>query len=237
MLTSPATSLEIAQAKYDRRTYVQDLSKYRTDAGKKYREALERLARNRDDEAFARDPIMPGDLVMRSLLSRKTKLHPRWDGPFVVIDSTEKDVYQLATASGYKLQHLVNVARLRKLSADERAKYSGEFWAASERLKLHDRIALDQRQLSDVNKRLAEATTRQLETQQQGRRADLSEIAQISKEKRDLEVSLKNAHEATSTADPTPISVENSASTSANLPPAVRHSERVRKAPQRLGGS
>src|SRR5579859_432401 len=236
-LTSPATSLEIAPAKYDRRTYVQNLSKYRTDTGKKYREALEKLARNRDEEAFARDPIMPRDLVMRSLLSRKSKLHPRWDGPFVVIDSTEKDVYQLATTSGYKLQHLVNVARLRKLSADERAKYVGDFWAASERLKLHDRIAHDQGQLSDVNKRLAEATTRQLEAQQQGRRADLSEIADISKEKRDLEASLKNAHEDTSTADPTPLSVASSPPTAVNSPPTVRHSERVRRAPQWLGES
>jgi hypothetical protein len=133
MLTSPATPLEIAQAKHDRRTYVQDLSKYQTDASKEYRKALEKLAMSRDESAFAKDSIMPGDLVMRSLLSRKSKLHPRWDSPFVVIDSTEQDVYQLATASGYKLQHLVNVARLRKLWADDqRAKYVGDFWAASQ---------------------------------------------------------------------------------------------------------
>src|SRR5579859_3240389 len=36
MLTSLATSLEIAQAKHDRCTYIQDLLKHRTDAGKKY---------------------------------------------------------------------------------------------------------------------------------------------------------------------------------------------------------
>src|SRR5579859_5085130 len=131
MLTSPATSLEIAQAKHNRHTYIQDLLKHRTDAGKKYCEALERLALSRDEAAFANDPIMPGDLVMRSLLTCKSKLHPQWEGPFVVIDSTEQNVYQLATASGYKWQHLVNVARMRKLSADEWAKYVGDFWAAS----------------------------------------------------------------------------------------------------------
>jgi len=180
---------------------------------------------------------MPGDLVMRSLLIRKTKLHPRWDGPFVIINSTEQDVYQLATASGYKLQHLVNVAQLQKLSADEWTKYVREFWVASERLKLHDRIAHDQRQLSDINKRLAEATTRQLEAQQRGRRVDLSEIMDISKKKRDLEASLTNAHEATSTADPTPVSVANSAPTATNLTPIIRHSEHMRRAPQQLGES
>jgi hypothetical protein len=60
-----------------------------------------------------------------------------------------------------------------------------------QRLKLHDCISHDQQQLSDVNKKLVEATTCQLEAQQQGRRADLAEIADISKEKRDLKASLK----------------------------------------------
>jgi len=41
---------------------------------------------------------------MRAPLKRKSKLRPRWEGPFVVLDSTEKDVYQLATANGYILK-------------------------------------------------------------------------------------------------------------------------------------
>jgi len=73
--------------------------------------------------------------------------------------------------------------------------------------------------------------------QQQGSRAYLSEITDISKEKHDLEALLKNAHEATSTADPTLVPVANSVSTTANLLPTVRHSERVRRAPQQPGES
>ena len=166
-----------------------------------------------------KDPIMPGDLVMRLPLSRKTKLHPKWDGPFVILDSTDKDVYQLATANGYILPNLHNVARLRKLDKDERAKYSGDFWEASERLKLHDRVAKEQDELNDVNKRLAEATTRHLENQHQGQRTDLSEIDSIAKEARQKKEALKEAREARD------VVVE-----------GTRHSGRVRKAPERFEG-
>ena len=106
---------------------------------------------------------MPGDLVMRDILSPSTKLHPKWDGPFVVLASTDKDVYQLATANGYIIRNVINVARLRKLSADEcTKKYTGEFWNASERLKVQDERARQEQELLDVNKRLGEATIEHL---------------------------------------------------------------------------
>jgi hypothetical protein len=98
-----------------RRKHVQDLSKHRTDAAKKYHAALERLAKSRDNSAYFTTPIISGDLVMRAPLNRKTKMHPNWDGPFVVLDSSDKDYYQLATANGHILENLVNVNRLRKL--------------------------------------------------------------------------------------------------------------------------
>jgi hypothetical protein len=63
------------------------------------------------------------------------------------------------------------------LDQGERTKYTGDFWEASQRLKLHDRVAKEQDELKDVKERFAEATTRHLEDQRQGRRADLSEIA------------------------------------------------------------
>ena len=78
---------------------------------------------------------------MRTVLNRQTKLHPKWDGPFVILDSTSKDTYQLVTANGYTLPNLWNVTHLRKLDKSERAKYTGDLWEASQRLKLHDRIA------------------------------------------------------------------------------------------------
>ena len=143
IVTSPITALEREITKQDRRTKVKDLDKYRTEAAERYRVALEKLAKIRDDHAFVNDPILPGDLVMREPLNRRSKLHPRWDGPFVVISATDKDVYQLATANGCRLPNLVNIARLRKLDQAECKRYTEDFWDASSRLKLHNRIAKD----------------------------------------------------------------------------------------------
>ena len=134
---------------------------------------------------------------MREPLNRKSKLHPTV--PFVVIASTDKDVYQLATANGYKLPNLIDVARLRKLDKTERQRYAEDFWDASSRLRLHDRVAKEQSELNDVNKRLAEATQRHLEDQRQGNRTDLAEIDQLAREKRDTEKALKESRAAQKT--------------------------------------
>jgi hypothetical protein len=212
--------LERQIAKEDRRARVQNLDKYRTEAAQRYRDALEKLAKNRDDTAFLNDPIMPGDLVMREPLSRKSKLHPRWDGPFVVVGSSEKDVFQLATANGYKLPHLHNIARLRKLNKEERARYAGDFWDASNRLKLHDRIAKEQSELNDVNIRLAEATRQHLQDQRDGVRTGLQEITKIREEQRQKEQDLRAAREERAALQ--------------EGPSAQRTSARVRRAPVRF---
>ena len=141
---TPVTQVELAEAAEYRRHHVQDLSKHRTDAAKKYHTSLERLAKSTDDNSYSATPIIFGDLVMRASLNRKSKLHPRWDGPFVVLDSSEKDVYQLATANGHVLENLVNRKRLRKLDQDKRKQYTNNFWEASNRLKLHDERAHNQ---------------------------------------------------------------------------------------------
>ena len=65
LITSPVTMIEHEIAKHDRRTKVHKLEKYRTEAANQYRAAIEKLAQIRDDMAFMKDPIIPGDLVMR----------------------------------------------------------------------------------------------------------------------------------------------------------------------------
>ena len=82
-----------------------------------------------------------------------SKLHPKWDGPFVVLSSTDTDVYQLATANGHILNNLVNQAHIRKLTLDEVEEYRGEFWEASERLRVQDKQAQHRRQPSDLEVR------------------------------------------------------------------------------------
>ena len=201
---APLTNVELENARVTRKTYVQNLQKYRTDAAEKYLAGLERLA-SRRDEYIKKESILPGDLVMRSI-SQDTKLHPKWDGPFVVLKSTDKDVYQLATANGYVLRNLINVERIRKLSADECGKYAEEFWNASERLKAQDERARQEQQLLDVNKRLGEATIEHLDAQKAPRQENkaqatrdltktMSKIAEISSEKRTLEKALKSSPE------------------------------------------
>ena len=97
---------------------------------------MQRLASNRDE--YAKRNIQNGELVMRRVLNRKSKIDPPWDGPFFVVASTDKDAFQLSSPNGYVLKNLINSARIRKLSSTEIEKYTGEFWQASERLKLHE---------------------------------------------------------------------------------------------------
>lgn len=213
----PLSNVELEEARLARKTYVQNLQKYRTDAANKYRTALEKLANKRDETARS-EPIIAGDLVMRSI-NPDTKLHPKWDGPFVVLASSDKDVYQLATANGYVLRNLVNIERIRKLSTDECEKYVGQFWNASERLRAQDARTNREQELLDVNKRLSEATLEHLQAQKaQTQRNDtqqppsnitetMSKIAAVAMEKRELETALKTPSEppaaASSTADTT----------------------------------
>ena len=192
VVNTPITLVELAEATQHRREHVQDLSKYRTEAAERYLAALERLAKSRDDSAYLQSPILAGDLVMRTPLNRKSKLHPRWDGPFVVLDSSDKDVYQLGTANGHILENLVNVSRLRKLDEPERRNYIGEFWDASSRLKVRDQRAKDQKQLHDLDVRLKEAMIANLEAQRRGEPAPLTQIADISSQRRQLERQLES---------------------------------------------
>ena len=155
---------------------------------------------------------MAGDLVMRDIPNPKSKLHPRWDGPFVILDASDKDTYQLATANGHIIKNLVNSARVRKLTVEERTQYRNEFWNASSRLRLHDKRAEQEQQLHDVNKRMREATLEHLQAQRRPPAASppattsdnppprdppdgLEKVAEIVKEKRQLEQALKSAPE------------------------------------------
>ena len=201
VVNTPLTHVELAEATDYRRQHVQDLSKYRTEATKKYHAALECLAKSRDSSYLAK-PIIIGDLVMCSPLNHESKLHPRWDGPFVVLDSSDTDTYQLATANGHILENLINVDRLRKLNEDERKQYTGDFWAASERLKLHDKRARDQRQLRDLDVELKKATIVSLDAQKLNKPAPLNKIVEIASQKCQIERQLRSDADSSPPATP-----------------------------------
>jgi len=79
----------------------------------------------------------------------------------------------LATSNGDILGSLVNRA-IRKLDESERKKYTGDFWEASSRLKLHDQLAKDQKQLQDLNVELRKATLANIKAQRLGKPAPLT---------------------------------------------------------------
>ena len=95
------------------------------------------------------------------------------------LDSIEKDVYQLATANSHILKNLVNVQCLHKLNEDEHEQYTGDFWAASSRLKLYDKHAQDQKALQDLDVELKKVTIANLEAQRLSKPAPLDGIAEI----------------------------------------------------------
>lgn len=66
------SNIQLEDARITRKTYVQNLQKYRTDAAEKFRTGLERITVMRDD--CFKEPIIPGDLVMRKV-PQESKTH------------------------------------------------------------------------------------------------------------------------------------------------------------------
>jgi len=96
---------------------------------------------------------------------------------------------------------------LRKLNETERKQYTGDFWAASERLKLHDKRARDQTELHDLDVKLKNATIANLEAQKLGKPAPLDKVAEVSSQKRQLERQLQSDTDS-SPPPATPVSSE-----------------------------
>ena len=94
------------------------------------------------DQYLRETALGRGDLVMRKRINVESKLHPRWDGPFVIVSSTPDGTYHLATANGYHIKMQANQARLRRLNHSETRRYINDFWHASERTRKLDQQVL-----------------------------------------------------------------------------------------------
>jgi len=156
----------------DRRATVRNLLKYRAIAAEKYRESLERLMDRRDDTAFLKDSIQRSDLVMRSPINRPSKLHPQWDGPFIILEITDKDIMQLATPNGYILNHLINKARIRKLDKAETKYFMDELWQASKRLKKYKECEKMRTGVDTLHIELSKAAIQHLNAVSKGKPVD-----------------------------------------------------------------
>jgi len=89
-----------------------------------------------------------GDLVMRKRINVESKLHPPWDGPFVIVSSTPDGTYRLATANGYHIDTQVN--QRRQLNYSEIRRYVNDFWHASARVKKLDQQVLRAQQDREI---------------------------------------------------------------------------------------
>nr|VWP00786.1 Methylenetetrahydrofolate reductase (EC [Ganoderma boninense] len=133
MLRRPPTDSEIATLQHARLERVRDLSQFRGEANMQALRRLEAAAEKRENTYRDRG-IGIGSLVLRRS-PEATKLHPRWDGPFVVHDLTDRNTYQLRTKNGYVLRTLYNAERLKPYNTSEAAP---RLWYSSAELQRRD---------------------------------------------------------------------------------------------------
>jgi transposase InsO family protein len=136
----PPTDAEIEKLQHARLEHIKNLESYRQEANAKALARLEAEADKRDGEMVERG-LGIGDLVLRKS-ERQSKLHPRWDGPFLIYDVSEKNTYQLMTRNGYILRHLYNGNRLRPYFQRADRRYAeapdSALWYASGDLQRRD---------------------------------------------------------------------------------------------------
>ena len=151
------------------------------------------------DEKYLESGIASGDLVMRKPINLKNKLWPKWDGPFVVLEYTDQNTYQLGSSNGYVVRNLVNGERIRKLTAKELKKYQGGFWHASGRLKVYDEKAKRENELHDAEMAMRKVALANMEAQRKAaelkaqREVDHREMEKAEKEAREGMVRLAEA--------------------------------------------
>jgi hypothetical protein len=95
------------------------------------------------EESYRESGFGVGDLVKRRS-EASTKLHPRWDGPFMIRDVTDKNVYQLQTRNGYILKNLYNSERLQRYFATPDSQKA--LWFASPGLRKKEADEMRRRQ-------------------------------------------------------------------------------------------
>ncbi|TFY51095.1 hypothetical protein EVJ58_g10743 [Rhodofomes roseus] len=142
-LRRPPTDAEIEMLQHRRVEHIQNLERMRTEANARALGRLENEA-NRREGTYRERGFGIGDLVLRRSES-PTKLHPRWDGPFIVHDLTDRNTYQLRTRNGYILRTLYNGERLKRYFP---ATPAPPLWYSSAELQRRDAKARIQR---DIN--------------------------------------------------------------------------------------
>ncbi|GBE83862.1 hypothetical protein SCP_0509190 [Sparassis crispa] len=111
-ISNPPTDEEIEQLQSERLEHVQDLERLHAEVNERAHIRLAQQAECRD-ERYCERALGIEDLILRRS-EPDSKIHPRWDGPFIIQDVTDKNTYQLATRNGYILRRLCNGERLKR---------------------------------------------------------------------------------------------------------------------------
>ena len=135
------TDEEIEYLQRRRLEHVQNLARFRQEANLRAEGQIVQEAAQREDDYRERS-LGVGDLVKRRH-EAGTKLHPKWDGPFIIRDVTDKNTYQLQTKNGYILKSLYNGARLQQYFPSDSLK---ALWFASSSLEQKDAAELRKKQ-------------------------------------------------------------------------------------------
>lgn len=90
----------------------------------------------RTDESYLERGLGVGDIVLRRFEGRPTKLHPLWDGPFIICAAKGSGVFSLKTSNGHVLRMNVNGSRLKKYHGN-----TDKFYFASQELHRRDELA------------------------------------------------------------------------------------------------
>jgi transposase InsO family protein len=129
-LQAPPTDAEIERLQNLRLEHIHNLERFRQEANANALRRLEDEASRRED-SYRERGIAIGDLVLRRS-EAFSKLHPRWDGPFIVRDLTDRNTYQLQTRNGYILRHLYNGERLKRYHPSPLSKVTKLYHASAD---------------------------------------------------------------------------------------------------------
>lgn len=98
------------------------------------------------EESYTERDLRPGDRVLRSFEGRPSKLHPKWDGPFIIRDAYPNGTFSLMTSNGHVLKANINGSRIKKFNGSK-----DEFYYASSMLQKRDRRARLGRNRSSIS--------------------------------------------------------------------------------------
>lgn len=76
------------------------------------KKATKRSAKHK--QQYFKQALMPDELVLQQLETRPSKLHPLWDGPFIIHSSNPNGSFILKTPNGTVLKYSTNGDRLKR---------------------------------------------------------------------------------------------------------------------------